>query len=144
MIDRDGNKQSPVMLHRAIVGSLERFIGILIENYAGKFPFWLSPVQIVIATVTDESADYAKEVQSILENSGFRTEIDIENEKINYKIRQHSLAKVPAIVILGKNETEKRTISIRQLNSKDTITIELDSMLEFFKNLEEKSKSYSE
>lgn len=143
-IDRDGNKQSPVMLHRAIVGSLERFIGILIENYAGKFPFWLSPVQIAIATITDESADYAKEIQSILENSGFRTEIDIENEKINYKIRQHSLAKVPAIIILGKNETEKRTISIRQLNSKDTITIELDSMLEFFKNLEEKSKSYAE
>ncbi len=143
-IDPDGNKQTPVMLHRAIVGSLERFIGILIENYAGKFPFWLAPVQIAIATVTDESIDYAKEVQSILANEGFRTELDTENEKINYKIRQHSLAKIPAIIILGKNEIEKRAISIRQLNSNDTLTIDLNSMLEFFKNLEQKSKSFSE
>ncbi len=143
-IDRDGNKQTPVMLHRAIVGSLERFIGILIENYAGKFPFWLAPVQIAIATVTDESIDYAKEVQSILENEGFRIELDTENEKINYKIRQHSLSKIPAIIILGKNEIEKRTISIRRLNSKDTLTIDFNSMLEFFKNLEQKSKSFPE
>lgn len=143
-IDRDGNKQTPVMLHRAIVGSLERFIGILIENYAGKFPFWLAPVQIAIATVTDESIDYAKEVQSILANEGFRTELDTENEKINYKIRQHSLAKIPAIIILGKNEIEKRAISIRQLNSNETLTIDLSSMIEFFRAVEQKSKSFSE
>lgn len=141
-IDRDGNKLSPVMLHRAIVGSLERFIGILIENYAGKFPFWLAPVQIAIATVTDESIDYAKEVKTILENMGYRTELDIENEKINYKIRQHSLNKIPAIIVVGKNEVQKRTISIRQLDSKDTLLIDLNSMSEFFRGLEQKSKSF--
>ena len=138
--DKDGNKQTPVMLHRAIVGSLERFIGILIENYAGKFPFWLSPVQIAIASVTDESAEYASKVSQLLKNAEFRTILDIENEKINYKIRSHSVKKTPAIIIVGKKEMEENTISIRSLGSTETVTISLDDAVEHFKKIEVDSR----
>lgn len=139
-IDKDGNKQTPVMIHRAIVGSIERFIGILIENYAGKFPFWLAPTQIAIASVTDESAQYAQKVSELLRDAEFRVILDVENEKINYKIRAHSVKKIPAILILGKKEMEENSISIRLLGSNDTQTIKLEKAVEYFKNLESNLK----
>ena len=134
-IDKDGQKQTPVMIHRAIIGSFDRFIGILIENYAGKFPFWLAPVQIAIASVTEEVSEYASEVQNILEEKDFRTVLDVKNEKITYKIREHSMQKIPAIIILGKKEQEDKTISIRTLGSNDTITIPLAEAVEYFAKL---------
>ena len=135
-IDRDGNKQIPVMIHRAIVGSIERFIGILIEHYAGKFPFWLAPTQIVVASVTDESIEYAQQVHSMLTNAGFRAILDTENEKINYKIRAHSVKKIPVIVIIGNKEASNGTLSIRRLGSNDTTTTTLSEMLPYFEQLE--------
>ncbi|MDR3030997.1 MAG: threonine--tRNA ligase [Holosporales bacterium] len=134
-VNKNGQKQKPVMLHRALVGSLERFIGILIEHYAGKFPFWLAPLQIAIASISEDSADYAKEIQLALNNSEFRTILDIENKKIDYKIRAHSVKKIPAIIIVGKKEKTEKTISIRSLGSNKTETISLLAMIEYFQNL---------
>lgn len=111
----DGTKKRPVMLHRAILGSFERFIGILIENYAGKFPLWLSPVQIIVATITNDSDEYAKKVVAELKAAGLRVEADLDSQKINYKIREHSLKKVPYILALGKKEAENNTVSVRKL-----------------------------
>ena len=140
-IDKDGSRNTPVMIHRAIVGSIERFIGILIEHYAGKFPFWLAPTQIVVASVTDESAEYARKVARLLRDADYRVELDTENEKINYKIRQHSLIKVPAIVIIGQKEETECTISVRTLGSDETETISIEQMLEYFKEIECKSRA---
>ncbi|MDR1476143.1 MAG: threonine--tRNA ligase [Holosporales bacterium] len=131
-VDQCGKKQMPVMLHRAFIGSLERFIGILIEHYSGKFPFWLAPVQIVIASVTDEFADYAKNVFDKLKNHGFRVALDIENEKITYKIREHSVQKIPFIIVVGKNERESETVNVRKLGFNKTMTVSLPSMLSYF------------
>lgn len=117
-IGEDGAKHRPVMLHRAIFGSMERFIGILIEEYAGRFPLWLSPKQVVIATITDEADDYAKEVLAEAQKRGLRASLDLRNEKINYKVREHSLAKVPALLVAGKREAEEKTISVRRLGEK--------------------------
>ena len=114
-VGEDGEKHRPVMLHRAILGTFERFLGVLIENYAGAFPFWLAPVQIVVATITSDADVYAQEVVSRLRAVGLRTEIDVRNEKINYKIREHSLAKVPIIAVVGRKEAEQRTIALRRL-----------------------------
>ena len=114
-IGEDGAKHHPVMLHRAIFGSFERFIGILIENFAGKFPLWLSPVQATICTITDDAKGYAEEVASTLKAAGLRVEVDVRNEKINYKVREHSLAKVPVLVVVGKREAEERTVALRRL-----------------------------
>ena len=139
-IDADGARKTPVMIHRAIVGSIERFIGILIEHYAGKFPFWLAPTQIVVASVTDESAEYARKVAQLLRDADYRVELDTEKEKINYKIRHHFLMKVPAVVIIGKKEATECTLSIRMLGSDKTETISLDKMVKYFKELECKSK----
>lgn len=116
-IAQDGTKKRPVMLHRAILGSLERFIGILIENYAGKFPLWLAPVQVVVATITNETNEYAKKVYSALKSSGVRVELDIDAQKISYKIREHSLKKVPYIVAVGKNEANENMVSVRKIGS---------------------------
>jgi threonyl-tRNA synthetase len=113
----DGAKHRPVMLHRAILGSLERFIGILIEEYAGKFPLWLAPVQVMVTTITNEADDYALEVKAALEAQGLRTGIDISSSKINYKIREHSNAKIPAIFALGGREKAEKTVSIRRIGS---------------------------
>lgn len=132
-IGADGNKHRPVMLHRAILGSFERFIGILIENYAGKFPFWLAPLQIVVATVTDESAEYAKEVAAKLEKAGLRVQLDIRNEKISYKVREHSLAKVPVIFAVGARERDEKTVSIRRLGSDEQKVLKLDEAIEVLK-----------
>ena len=107
-IDADGSKKTPVMIHRAICGSMERFIGILIEHYAGHFPLWLAPVQVVVATITSDADDYAIVVVAAARRAGLRVEIDLRNEKINYKVREHSLAKVPAILVVGKKEAETR------------------------------------
>lgn len=116
-IGEDGQKHRPVMLHRAILGSLERFIGILIEEYAGKFPLWLAPVQAVVTTITNEADDYAKQVQKQLLDAGIRCEIDLSSNKINYKVREHSNAKVPLILAVGKKEQEENTVSVRRLGS---------------------------
>ena len=140
-IDKDGNRKTPVMLHRAIVGSIERFIGILIEQYAGKFPFWIAPIQIVVASITDESVEYSKTIYSALTKAGFRVKLDTANEKITYKIREHSVKKVPAIVIVGKQEATYQTISIRQIGSERTETVEKAVMIKYFKDLECQSKS---
>ncbi|MEJ8574526.1 threonine--tRNA ligase [Microbaculum marinum] len=131
-IGADGEKHVPVMLHRAMFGSLERFIGILIENYAGHLPLWLSPVQVVVATITSDADDYAEQVRARLEAGGIRTDIDLRNEKINYKIREHSLAKVPAIVVCGKREAEEGTINIRRLGTRDQAVLPLDQAIAEF------------
>ncbi|MEM6746416.1 MAG: threonine--tRNA ligase [Pseudomonadota bacterium] len=125
-IAEDGARHRPVMLHRALFGSLERFTGILIENYAGAFPLWLAPVQAVVATITTEANGYAEEVLSVLKAAGLRVEADLRNEKINYKVREHSNAKVPAILALGAREADQRTVSVRRLGSKQTQTFSLD------------------
>ncbi|ESR22433.1 threonine--tRNA ligase [Lutibaculum baratangense] len=128
-IGADGEKHVPVMLHRAIFGSLERFTGILIENFAGHLPLWLAPVQVVAATITSDADGYAGEVQAALTAAGLRAGIDLRNEKINYKVREHSLAKVPALFVCGKREAEERTVSIRRLGSKDQVLMPLDEAI---------------
>jgi threonyl-tRNA synthetase len=125
-VGEDGDRHRPVMLHRAILGSLERFAGIMIENYAGRFPLWLQPVQAVVATITSDGDDYAKSVFAALESAGLRAEIDLRNEKINYKVREHSHAKVPALFVVGRREAEEGTVSIRRLGSKEQETLALD------------------
>jgi threonyl-tRNA synthetase len=127
-IAEDGNRKRPVMLHRAIVGSLERFIGVLIEHHAGKFPLWLAPVQAVAATIVSDADAYAKEVAAHLRLAGIRVETDLRNEKINYKVREHSLAKVPFLLVAGRKEAEERTISIRRLGSEKQETMTLDAL----------------
>ncbi|MFY9291939.1 MAG: threonine--tRNA ligase [Methylorubrum rhodinum] len=131
-IDADSQKKPPVMVHRAICGSMERFTGILIEHFAGHFPLWLAPVQIVVATITSEADPYAREVVRVLERAGLRVDADLRNEKINYKVREHSLAKVPVLLALGKREAEERTVSVRRLGSQKTTTLTLDAALSAF------------
>ncbi len=116
-IDADGSKKVPVMVHRAICGSMERFIGILIEHYAGNFPLWLAPIQAVVTTITSEGDEYAKVVAAAARRAGLRIELDLRNEKINYKVREHSLAKIPALLVVGKKEAETHSVSIRRLGS---------------------------
>ncbi len=117
-IGEDGAKHRPVMLHRAILGSFERFLAILIEHHAGRFPLWLAPVQIVVATITSDADAYAEEVAAALRTAGLRSEVDLRNEKINYKVREHSLAKVPVIAVVGKREAEERSLALRVLGGK--------------------------
>ena len=131
-IDGNSDKQTPVMLHRAMLGSIERFIGILIENVAGHFPLWLAPVQIVVATITEEANDYAKMVEDALQAAGLRAVADIRNEKINYKVREHSVAKVPVIIVCGGREAENRTVNIRRLGSRDQTALSLDEAIASF------------
>ncbi|MEM7652309.1 MAG: threonine--tRNA ligase [Pseudomonadota bacterium] len=124
--DADGSRKRPVMLHRAIIGSFERFLGILIENFAGKFPIWLSPVQVVVATITNDVDDYAKEVHAALETAGLRAELDVRPEKINYKVREHSVAKTPVIFVVGGREAEDRKVAIRRLGSQGQTISQMD------------------
>jgi len=133
-IATDGSKQRPVMLHRAILGSFERFIGILIENYAGKFPLWLAPVQIVVATITNDSDEYARSVIKTLEENGFAVEADLDSNKISYKIREHSLKKVPYILAIGKKEAEEGTVAVRTLGAWDQKYMPLDEFILKAKN----------
>ena len=128
-VGEDGNKHHPVMLHCAILGSLERFIGILIEEHAGKFPLWLAPTQIVVATVTDASSVYAEEVQKQCEESGLRVISDLRNEKISYKVREHSHQKIPVIMAVGEREAQERTVSIRRIGSKAQVVLPLDQAI---------------
>ena len=118
-IGADGDKHVPVMIHRAICGSMERFLGILIEHYAGHFPLWLAPVQAVVTTITSDSDAYAMEVRDLLRKAGLRAEIDLRNEKINYKVREHSVQKVPVIIVVGKREMEEKAVNIRRLGSQN-------------------------
>ncbi len=129
-IGEDSQKHRPVMLHRAILGSLERFIGIMIENYAGKLPLWLAPVQCVVATITSDADAYAQDVLKQLKKAGIRAEIDLRNEKINYKVREHSLAKVPVMFVVGRREAEEGTVAIRRLGSQEQETAKLDEAVE--------------
>jgi threonyl-tRNA synthetase len=128
-IDEHSNKVTPVMLHRAMFGSLERFFGILLEHYAGHLPLWLSPLQAVIATITDDADAYAREVVAAAHRLGLRVEGDLRNEKINYKVREHSLAKVPALLVVGRKEAAERTVSIRRLGKEGQSVLPLDVAL---------------
>jgi threonyl-tRNA synthetase len=125
-IAEDGGRRRPIMLHRAIFGSYERFIGILIEHYAGKLPFWLSPTQVVVTTIVSEADDYARDVAAAMTRAGLRVGTDLRNEKINYKVREHSLAKVPVIVVVGAREAAERTLSLRRLGSERQEVVSLD------------------
>ncbi|HQZ32261.1 MAG TPA: threonine--tRNA ligase, partial [Arenimonas sp.] len=118
-VDESSTKRHPVMLHRAIVGSMERFIGILIENHAGAFPAWLAPVQAVVMNITDAQADWAESVRKTLENQGFRVKADLRNEKIGYKIREHTLQKVPYLLVVGDREKENGMIAVRTRSGED-------------------------
>ena len=133
-IDADGNKQRPVMLHRAIFGSFERFIGILLEHYADGLPLWLAPQQAVVMNITDKQADYASEVCNILRNKGFNVELDLRNEKIGFKIREHSIARVPYLIVIGDREMEERAVSVRRHSGEDLGTMSLDNFQNFFNN----------
>ncbi len=126
----DGSKQRPVMLHRAILGTLERFIGIMVEHYAGRMPLWLAPTQAVVTPITSDADAYATEVFQKLETAGLRVKIDLRNEKINYKVREHSHAKVPAILVVGMREAENNQVSVRRLGSKDQSVLDLDAAIE--------------
>jgi len=125
-IDKDSEKRQPVMIHRAICGSLERFLGILIENFAGHVPLWFAPVQVVVATITSDADAYAVEVAAHLKAAGLHVETDLRNEKINYKVREHSVTKVPVILVCGKREAEERTVNLRRLGSRDQHSLALD------------------
>ena len=128
-VAKDGNKKTPVMLHRALFGSLERFIGILIENYAGKLPFWLSPAQAVVCPIAEENNDYVKKLFKDLFKEGIKCEMDLRNEKINYKVREHSLAKVPFIIVCGKKEVADNTVTVRKLGSDKQEVIKRDELI---------------
>ena len=130
----DGEKHRPVMLHRAILGSFERFIGILIENFSGRFPLWLAPSQIVVATITDEAASYAEEVAAVFSKANLRVSIDIRNEKINYKIREHSNAKVPVILVVGAKEVAEQTVAMRRLGGKEQEIVALSQAVDTLAN----------
>jgi threonyl-tRNA synthetase len=132
-IAADGSKKQPVMVHRAVCGSLERFLGILIESCAGHFPLWLAPVQAMVATIVSDADDYAREVLRRLKAAGLRAEIDLRNEKINYKVREHSHAKVPVLLVAGKREAEEQTVSIRRLGNPESKAMALDAALEMLR-----------
>ena len=126
----DGAKHRPVMLHRAILGSMERFIGVLIEHFAGRMPLWLAPTQAVVATVTNEADDYAREVAGAMRARGIRAEVDTRSDKIGYKVREHSLAKVPLLLAVGGRERVERTVSLRRLGSNAQEALALDAAID--------------
>ena len=128
-VDKDGTKKVPVMLHRALFGSLERFIGIIIENYAGKLPFWLAPTQVVVLPIAEENNDYVKKLFEDLFKEGIKCEVDLRNQKINYKIREHSLAKTPMILVCGKKEVSENTVTVRRLGSEKQETFKREDLI---------------
>ena len=136
-IGEDGAKHKPVMIHRAVLGSFERFIGVLIENYAGRLPAWLAPTQVVICTIVSEANDYASKINDLLLENGCRSKVDTRNEKISYKIREHSNKKVPNLIILGKKEIETEELTVRKLGTSDNFSFKID---EFIKELQDSSK----
>jgi threonyl-tRNA synthetase len=129
-VGEDGERHRPVMLHRAILGTFERFIGILIEHHAGRFPLWLAPVQVVVATIVSDADDYANGLVEQLKAAGIRAEADLRNEKINYKVREHSLAKVPVLLVVGRREAEEGTVAVRRLGSDGQQVAAFDAILE--------------
>ena len=133
-VGEDGNRHRPVMLHRAILGTFERFIGILIEHHAGRFPLWLSPVQAVVATIVSDADDYAHEVAAKLRAAGIRVETDLRNEKINYKVREHSVAKVPNLLVVGKREAEEGKVALRRLGSQAQTFLTLDEAVQMLRD----------
>ncbi len=138
-VDKDGTKKVPVMLHRALFGSLERFIGILIENYAGKFPFWISPLQTVVIPISEEFNNYAKKVSYQIKQAGMSSIVDLKNHNLNYKIRDHSLAKIPILLICGKKEVDSNSVTIRRLDSNKQENMELKKFLKTFSALNKAS-----
>jgi len=134
-VDKDGTKKTPVMLHRALFGSLERFIGILIENYAGKFPFWISPLQTVVIPISEDFNDYAIKVSDQIKQAGISSVVDLKNHNLNYKIRDHSLAKIPLLLICGKKEVDSNSVTIRKLDSNKQENMELKKFLKTFSAL---------
>jgi threonyl-tRNA synthetase len=134
-VDKDGIKKVPVMLHRALFGSLERFIGILIENYAGKFPFWIAPLQSIVIPISEEFDKYAKEVNKKINNAGISSEVDLKNHNLNYKIREHSLSKIPLLLICGKKEVDSNSVTIRRLDTNKQENMELKLFLKTFSAL---------
>jgi threonyl-tRNA synthetase len=133
-IGEDGQEHRPVMLHRAIFGSMERFIGVLIEHYAGKFPLWLAPLQVVVATITSDADEHARKVKAALDSAGLRAELDLRNETINYKVREHSLAKVPVILVVGKREAETDAVALRRLGAEKQEILALEQALNRLKS----------
>ncbi|MGL4674436.1 MAG: threonine--tRNA ligase, partial [Wohlfahrtiimonas sp.] len=133
-VDEDNTRKRPVMLHRAILGSFERFIGILIEHYAGSFPFWLAPVQVFVAGITSQQDDYAKDIEAKLKKANIRTKIDLRNEKIGYKIREATIARIPYILVVGKREAEEGLVSVRTREGEDLGTMSLDAAIELMNN----------
>ena len=129
-VGEDGNRHRPVMLHRAIVGSMERFIGILIEQHAGALPTWLAPTQVSVLNITDSQAEYCKEVAKTLRNQGVRVDLDLRNEKITYKIREHSLQKPPYILVAGDKEKAAGTVAVRARGNKDLGVMSVDAFIE--------------
>jgi threonyl-tRNA synthetase len=129
-VGEDSARHTPVMLHRAIVGSMERFIGILIEHHAGNFPVWLAPIQAVVANITDAQAEYAEEVTKSLVKQGFRVESDLRNEKIGYKIREHTLQKVPFLLVVGDREKENGLVAVRARSGEDLGSMPLTGFVE--------------
>jgi len=129
-VGEDGQRHRPVMLHRAILGSFERFIGILIEHYAGRMPLWLAPTQVAVATITNDADSYAAEVRDALEAAGLRVALDVRADKITYKVREHSMAKVPVLLVVGKREAEERKVSVRRLGSKDQEVLALQEVVD--------------
>ena len=127
-IAEDNAKQVPVMIHRAILGSMERFIGILIEHYAGALPLWLAPVQAVVLTITDHQRPYAEKVTKILREKGFRVDADLRNEKIGFKIREHTLQKVPYLLVIGDREMENETLALRDRRGNDLGVVAIDAL----------------
>ena len=140
-VDKDGTKKIPVMLHRALFGSLERFIGILIENYAGKFPFWIAPLQAVVIPISEEFDSYAKEVNKKIREAGMSSEVDLKNHNLNYKIREHSLSKIPLLLICGKKEVDSNSVTIRRLDTNKQENMELNLFLKTFSALNKASSN---
>jgi threonyl-tRNA synthetase len=140
-IDKDGSKKVPVMLHRALFGSLERFIGILIENYAGKFPFWISPLQTMVIPISEEFNDYAVKVSKKIKDVGISSSVDLKNNNLNYKIRDHSLAKIPVLLICGKKEVDSNSVTIRRLDSNKQENMDIDQFLKTFSALNKASSN---
>ncbi|MDM7323165.1 MAG: His/Gly/Thr/Pro-type tRNA ligase C-terminal domain-containing protein, partial [Gammaproteobacteria bacterium] len=128
-VAEDGSKKTPVMIHRAILGSLERFVGILIEHYAGSFPLWLAPEQIAVMGITDRHADYVQKVTQTLRSAGFRARADLRNEKIGFKIRELTLQRIPYLVVIGDREVEQRQISVRTRSGEDLGSMGLDDFI---------------
>ena len=140
-VDKDGTKKVPVMLHRALFGSLERFIGILIENYAGKFPFWISPLQTMVIPISEEFNDYAVEVSKKIKSAGISSSVDLKNNNLNYKIRDHSLAKIPLLLICGKKEVDSNSVTIRRLDTNKQENMDIDQFLKTFSALNKASSN---